>query len=227
MIGITSLARFAGDLRLAGGVSRLREGGVARHRARVQPVQVQLVPGQRRAPVVAGGARRCSSRSPSTPAKAGSASWRPILTFQSVVDFTVSTRAIVNALYVNLPANGSELVLFDLNRQRQVRPAAAPQHRHRAGAAAARRRRGRSGPRSSPTPAPATREVVERVTEAGATTEQTRQLGSDVPAGRVLAVAPGAAVSDERFALRAGAGVAATSTASTSARWRRAASAAR
>ena len=37
----------------------------------------------------------------------------PILTFQSVVDFTVSTRAIINALYANLPANGSELVLFD------------------------------------------------------------------------------------------------------------------
>ncbi|MGD9509095.1 MAG: alpha/beta hydrolase [Geminicoccaceae bacterium] len=40
----------------------------------------------------------------------------PILTFQSVVDFTVSTRAIINALYARLPANGSELVLFDLNR---------------------------------------------------------------------------------------------------------------
>ena len=40
----------------------------------------------------------------------------PIVTFQSVVDFTVSTRAIITALYARLPANGSELVLFDLNR---------------------------------------------------------------------------------------------------------------
>ena len=40
----------------------------------------------------------------------------PILTFQSVVDFTVSTRSIITALYARLPANGSELVLFDLNR---------------------------------------------------------------------------------------------------------------
>ena len=40
----------------------------------------------------------------------------PVLTFQSVVDFTVSTRAIVTSLYGQLPANGSELVLFDLNR---------------------------------------------------------------------------------------------------------------
>src|SRR5271169_1003617 len=40
----------------------------------------------------------------------------PIITFQSVMDFTVSTSAIVSALYSHLPANGSELVLFDVNR---------------------------------------------------------------------------------------------------------------
>ena len=40
----------------------------------------------------------------------------PIHTFQSVADFTVSTRAIVSSLYARLPANGSELTLFDLNR---------------------------------------------------------------------------------------------------------------
>lgn len=39
----------------------------------------------------------------------------PILTFQSVMDSTVSTRAIITALYNRLPANGSEIVLFDLN----------------------------------------------------------------------------------------------------------------
>lgn len=39
----------------------------------------------------------------------------PVLTFQSVVDSTVSTRAIVTALYNRLPDNGSEIVLFDLN----------------------------------------------------------------------------------------------------------------
>ncbi|MCE0724155.1 alpha/beta hydrolase [Legionella resiliens] len=39
-----------------------------------------------------------------------------VLTFQSVMDFTVSTRAIITAFYAHLPANGSELVLFDLNR---------------------------------------------------------------------------------------------------------------
>jgi alpha-beta hydrolase superfamily lysophospholipase len=46
----------------------------------------------------------------------------PILTFQSLIDFTVSTRAIVSALYAHLPANGSELVLFDINRTARFGP---------------------------------------------------------------------------------------------------------
>ncbi|MCX5514680.1 hypothetical protein C3941_16005 [Kaistia algarum] len=46
----------------------------------------------------------------------------PVLTFQSVLDHTVSTRAIISALYDQLPANGSELVLFDLNRSSKVSP---------------------------------------------------------------------------------------------------------
>jgi alpha-beta hydrolase superfamily lysophospholipase len=40
----------------------------------------------------------------------------PILTFQSVVDNTVSARAIVTNLYDKVPANGSELVVYDINR---------------------------------------------------------------------------------------------------------------
>ena len=41
----------------------------------------------------------------------------PILTFQSVVDFTVSTRSVVNSLYGYLPMNAkNQLVLFDINR---------------------------------------------------------------------------------------------------------------
>lgn len=46
----------------------------------------------------------------------------PILTFHSVLDFTVSTRAVVNALYGQLPLNGSDLVLFDLNRATKLGP---------------------------------------------------------------------------------------------------------
>ncbi len=44
----------------------------------------------------------------------------PILAFQSAIDFTVSARAVVNALYDRLEDNGSELVLFDVNRAANV-----------------------------------------------------------------------------------------------------------
>lgn len=48
-----------------------------------------------------------------------SAGWKDlphVLTFQSVLDSTVSTRAVLDVLHQNLPDNGSELVLFDINR---------------------------------------------------------------------------------------------------------------
>src|SRR5262249_2943906 len=51
---------------------------------------------------------------------------QPSLTFQSVMDFTVSTSAIVSALYDQLPANGSELVLFDVNRTVKFGPLLRP-----------------------------------------------------------------------------------------------------
>ena len=104
----------------------------------------------------------------------------PILTFQSVVDFTVSTRAIVNALYVNLPANGSELVLFDVNRNTKFGPLL------RSSTDTVLARLLPNAPRSFRTTVitnvnPDSAEVVERVTEAGATTEQTRPLGLRYP----------------------------------------------
>lgn len=40
----------------------------------------------------------------------------PILAFQSVVDSTIDGQALVSTLFARLPANGSELVLFDVNR---------------------------------------------------------------------------------------------------------------
>ncbi|MDH3756988.1 MAG: lysophospholipase [Gammaproteobacteria bacterium] len=40
----------------------------------------------------------------------------PMLTFQSVVDNTVTARAIVTLLYDRLPANSSRLVVYDINR---------------------------------------------------------------------------------------------------------------
>ncbi len=46
----------------------------------------------------------------------------PVLTFQSVVDATVSTPAVLTRLYERLPDNGSEVVLFDLNRSVKFGP---------------------------------------------------------------------------------------------------------
>jgi alpha-beta hydrolase superfamily lysophospholipase len=44
----------------------------------------------------------------------------PMVTFQSVVDSTVASDEVVNSLYSRLDQNGSELVLFDVNRSAQL-----------------------------------------------------------------------------------------------------------
>jgi alpha-beta hydrolase superfamily lysophospholipase len=106
----------------------------------------------------------------------------PILTFQSVVDFTVSTPAVVSGLYSHLPANGSELVLFDVNRNVKfgplLRPSAEialsrlmpPEERNYRLTVIANAGEG-------------TDDAVERVVEPGSTTERTRALGLAYPKG--------------------------------------------
>jgi alpha-beta hydrolase superfamily lysophospholipase len=106
----------------------------------------------------------------------------PILTFQSMIDFTVSTRAIIASLYVHLPANGSELVLFDMNRSTKLGPllsSAAETVLTRLLPAPPRRFRTAIITNASADSG----EVVERVVEAGATTEQERDLGLVYPPG--------------------------------------------
>ena len=44
----------------------------------------------------------------------------PVLAFQSLVDKTVSTRAVIEVLFKQLPSNDHELVLFDINRNKEV-----------------------------------------------------------------------------------------------------------
>ena len=44
----------------------------------------------------------------------------PVLAFQSIVDATVSTHAVVDGLFAKLPVGGHELVLFDINRLSEV-----------------------------------------------------------------------------------------------------------
>jgi len=100
----------------------------------------------------------------------------PILTFQSIVDFTVSTRAIIMALYDRLPPKGSELVLFDINRNAKLGPLVT------SATEAALDRLLPAGLRSwratvITNTGPGQDEAVERVTEAGATTEEVRPIG--------------------------------------------------
>jgi alpha-beta hydrolase superfamily lysophospholipase len=104
----------------------------------------------------------------------------PILTFQSVIDFTVSAQAVVSELYARLPANGSELVLFDVNRNAKLglllRPA-SDMMLDRLLPPSPRQFR-----TSVITNVDAdSSEVVERVTEAGSTSVRERALGLYYP----------------------------------------------
>jgi alpha-beta hydrolase superfamily lysophospholipase len=109
-------------------------------------------------------------------AEAGSlARLPPTLTFQSVMDFTVSTRAIVDAFHARLPANGSALVLFDLNRAAKLGPLLRPDPD------AALARLLPPPPRTFDVTivtnaAPGSSSVAERTTPAGATDETERTL---------------------------------------------------
>jgi alpha-beta hydrolase superfamily lysophospholipase len=50
----------------------------------------------------------------------------PILAFQSIVDSTVSTAAVVHDLFDQLRGNGHELVVFDINRRARLEPYIRP-----------------------------------------------------------------------------------------------------
>jgi len=105
----------------------------------------------------------------------------PVLTFQSVMDSTVSTRAVIRALYNELPANGSELVLFDVNRTINFGPLLRPN------AAAAVSQLLPAPPRRYQTTvianaSPESSEAIARITAAGETTETVQPLGMTYPA---------------------------------------------
>jgi alpha-beta hydrolase superfamily lysophospholipase len=102
----------------------------------------------------------------------------PVLTFQSVVDATVSTPAVLSRLYARLPDNGSEIVLVDLNRNTRFGPlfgAAAT-----ASLLPAPPRRYAVTMLANETPASAA--IVARRVAAGATEESVSPLGLAWPA---------------------------------------------
>ena len=103
-----------------------------------------------------------------------------VLTFQSVVDFTVSTPAVVSEFYARLPPGVGELVLFDINRATPLdlllRPAAETKLARFLPPAPRNFRTTiitNEGAESG--------EEVERVVEAGAETETVRPLGMSFP----------------------------------------------
>ena len=105
----------------------------------------------------------------------------PILTFQSLVDSTVSTPAVVNELYDHLPANSSELVIFDLNRRADIAPLLRQSVANRLQTmlpAKARAYRVTVITTASPTVA----DVVERTTTPGDTAPTERSIGLVYPA---------------------------------------------
>jgi alpha-beta hydrolase superfamily lysophospholipase len=105
----------------------------------------------------------------------------PVLTFQSVMDSTVSTRAVISAFYELLPANGSEVVLFDLNQTENFGPLL------RTSSYTALRRLLPPAPRNYSTTVVTNinannLSTLARTTLAGQRTETTQLLGIDYPA---------------------------------------------
>jgi alpha-beta hydrolase superfamily lysophospholipase len=115
MIGITSFARYAGLAGLPAFFPAFARAAWLDVLPEFNPFKYNSFPvnGARQAYQVT---QAVQARINQAVADGSIAALPPIHTFQSVADFTVSTRAIVTGLYARLPANGSELTLFDLNR---------------------------------------------------------------------------------------------------------------
>jgi alpha-beta hydrolase superfamily lysophospholipase len=181
MIGVTRLARFAGLVGLPALFPAFAKAAWLSVVPEFNPFKYNSFP--------VNGARQSSrlARALQQQIARGAGEHRlgelpPILTFQSAVDFTVSARAIVSALYDRLPANGSELVLFDVNRSAKFGPLLRP------GADTALARLLSDPPRPFRTTiitniSPERPDVGENVTEAGGTAVRSRELGLAYPLG--------------------------------------------
>ncbi|MCW2242731.1 alpha/beta hydrolase [Azospirillum canadense] len=184
MIGITAFARFAGLAGLPALFPAFAKAAWLAVVPEFNPFKYNSFPinGARQSYLLT---TALQGRIASRAADGRLADLAPILTFQSVMDFTVSTRAILSGLYAHLPAahspeNASELVLFDVNRNTKFGPllsSASDSMLARVLPDPPRRFR-----TTVITNADADRsDVVERVTEAGADTEQVNPLGLAYP----------------------------------------------
>lgn len=180
MIGVTEAARFAGVVGLPALLPAFAKAAWLDLQPEFNPYKYNSFPvnAARQSSLLSRHVqqqildRAADGRLPSLP---------PVLTFQSMVDATVSTPAVLSALYGHLPDNGSELVLFDLNRSEVFGPLLRP--RTEAAALFA-------GLAPPPRPfrtavvtnaAPGSREVVERTVDAGTSDETERALGLAFP----------------------------------------------
>ena len=179
MVGITSFARFAGLAGLPAIFPAFAKAAWLSVLPEFNPFKYNSFPinGARQSHLLTQAMQRKIMRS----AREGRlVDLPPVITFQSVMDSTVSTRAIISAFYVHLPANGSELVLFDLNRSTKfgaLLRSASDTLLARLLPDPPRRFRTTIITNASPD----SDAVVERVTEAGATTERTQELGLSYP----------------------------------------------
>ena len=179
MVGITSFARFAGLAGLPAIFPAFAKAAWLSVLPEFNPFKYNSFPinGARQSHLLTQALQRKIMRS----ARDGRlVDLPPVITFQSVMDSTVSTRAIISAFYVHLPTNGSELVLFDLNRSTKfgaLLRSASDTLLARLLPEPPRRFRITIITNASPD----SDEVIERVTEAGATTERTQQLGLSYP----------------------------------------------
>src|SRR5512137_3031858 len=179
MIGITSFARFAGLAGLPATLPRFAKAAWLSNLPEFNPFKYNSFPingatqSHRLTQVL-------QSRIARYEREGRLAELAPVLTFQSVLDYTVHTRAIIEDLYAHLPRNGSELVLFDINRAALFSPLL------RSSMETIVERMLPAPPRNYRTTiitngGPDDREEVARVIEAGQTTWTVRPLGLYYP----------------------------------------------
>jgi alpha-beta hydrolase superfamily lysophospholipase len=114
-IGITAAAALAGPTASLGRVPGFSRVGWTQTTPEFDPYKYNSFPAN-------GGAqvhkltRSVASRISSTASSGKAQHLPPMLVFKSAVDATVSTDALVDRLLSQLPDNGNELVLFDINR---------------------------------------------------------------------------------------------------------------
>lgn len=179
MVGVTRFAAFAGLAGLPAALPAFARAAWLDVLPEFNPFKYNSFPvnGAVQAHVLS---RRLQGEIAARARRDGLAGLPPILAFQSVLDSTTSVRAVVDALFARLPDNGSELVLFDVNRTNTFAPllrAAAVEAVDRLVPPPPRRWRLTVVGNESP----ASRAVVERSTPAGATEATVRPLGLDYP----------------------------------------------